>query len=249
MAYLALGNLRARNANTALGLLWWVVNPLLLGGIYVVVFGVIFDVSDRTEDYVAYILSGLFAFYYTRAAMIGGVNSILSNAKLIVNLRFPRLVLPLSALVESAAGFLASLIVFFVIAGPFDGVWPTAATFMLVPVIAIHSVFNIGLAALVARIAVPFRDVNNLVPYLVRIWLYLSPVIYPTEFLGNASPVLRTAFELNPLFSLLSLYRHALLGYPLDAVDIGIAALWAGVIGVLGVVVFVRNESRMVRYL
>lgn len=248
--YLALGNLKARNASTALGLVWWVLNPLLLGGIYGLVFGVILDVRRGTDDYIAYLLAGIFPFYYVRSAMTGGVNSIISNTKLIANLRFPRMILPFSALVESGVGFLASLAVFYAIAGPLQGVWPGQSVLWLVPAFIILTIFNLGMSALVARVAVPFRDVNNLVPYFVRLWLYLSPVIYPVTFLEqNLSGPLEVALKANPLFSMLAVFRHALMGLPLGGGEVLTAAAWAIGMMVVGVGLFVRYESRMTRYL
>ena len=246
--YLALGNLRARNASTSLGLLWWVVNPLLLGGIYLLVFGGIMNIS-RGEDYVGYLLAGMFAFYYTRSTMVGSVNAILTNTKMLANLRFPRLVLPLSAMVESAVGFAAALVVYYPIVGLTDGVWPSLSLFWLIPAFVIHSIFTFGLAALVARVAIPFRDVNNLVPYFLRLWLYLSPIIYPLSFLEDLGSGFRAAVEFNPLFSILAMYRHALMGQPLGGEYVVYAILWAMAIFVVGVGLFIRNEARMTRYL
>ena len=248
-AYMAWGNLKARNASTALGLVWWILNPLLLGAIYGLIFGLVLKVSRGTEAYVSYLISGIFVFYYTRAAMVGGVNSIVSNTRLLANLRFPRLVLPISALIEAGVGFLASLSIFFLISGPVNGVWPGATIVWLVPALGIHTMFNLGLSAMVARIAVPFRDVNNLVPYVVRLWLYLSPIIYPVSFLADTSPSLRTVLEANPFFPLLAVYRHALLGSPMSGGDVISSLAWAVTTMLVGVAVFVRHEGTMTKYL
>ena len=247
--YMALGNLQARNASTSLGLFWWVLNPLLLGAIYGLIFGVVLKVSRGIDDYVAYLLAGMFVFYYTRSSMVGAVNSILTNAKMLANLRFPRMVLPVSALVESAVGFASSLSVYYFIVGPINGIWPTAALVWLIPAFVIHSAFNLGMAAFVARIAVPFRDVNNLVPYMLRLWLYLSPIIYPVAQLETVNAGLRNVLKLNPLFPILSMYRHALVGTDMPLSDVLYAVLWSVVILVVGVGVFVRSEARMTRYL
>lgn len=249
--YLAMGNLKARNASTALGLLWWVLNPLLLGGVYGLVFGVIFPAGVRGGEpsYIAYLLSGIFPFYYTRSAMVGGVNSIVGNTRLLANLHFPRLVLPLAALLESFVGFLASLLTFYVIVGPTDGVWPGSSIWLLIPAIVIHTVFNFGLSTLVARVAVPFRDLNNLVPYFVRLWLYLSPIIYPVAFFDNAPEFIGVLLRANPLFPILALYRAALLGSPFGPSDLVSAATWAFVVALFGVLSFVTYEGKMARYL
>ena len=117
--YLAMGNLKARNATTTLGLLWWVLNPLLLGAVYWIVFGVLFNrrLVDNDIPFIAYLLSGMFPFFFTQSAMTGGVNSIVSNTRLLSNLSFPRLILPISALTESFVGFLTSLGVFYLVVG------------------------------------------------------------------------------------------------------------------------------------
>jgi teichoic acid transport system permease protein len=247
--YLANANLKARNASTSLGLLWWVINPLLLAGIYWLVFGVIFPGSRGGADYLAYLISGIFAFYYTRAAMVGGVASILGNRRMLANLNFPRLVLPATAILEGAVGFGASLAIFYPLLGPLGGVWPTARILWLIPIFLIQTMFNFGLAAITARMAVPFRDINNLVPYALRLWLYLSPIIWTVDRLEGTSADLIRLIELNPMFQILSVYRTALLGDPLDAGDLWIALAWGFGMFVIGTFLFVRYEGKMARYL
>jgi teichoic acid transport system permease protein len=235
-----------------LGLFWWVLNPLLLGLVYFFVFGVLFGGDSRPPDYIAYLLSGMFAFHFTNQSMTGGANAILQNAKLLANLKFPRLVLLISSLIESGVGFLASLFVFYAIAWPAVGVNPTPYIFLLVIVVPIHILFNLGLSAMVARLAVPFRDINNFIPYVNRLWLYLSPIIWPLSFLDNADSTLRTLVEVNPMFHLIELYRTALIGYPaypFHLSDLVLPLAWAFAVFVLGVAGFIRYETRMVRYL
>jgi teichoic acid transport system permease protein len=249
--FLAMGNLKARNASTALGLFWWVLNPLLLGLVYYLVFGIFFG-GSRPPGYIAYLLSGMFVFHYTGQSMTGGANAILQNAKLLANLKFPRLVLLISSLIESSVGFLASLLVFYAIAWPAVGVHPSRYLILLIAVIPIHVLFNLGLSAVVARLAVPFRDINNFIPYVNRLWLYLSPIIWPLSFLENAGPTLKRLVELNPMFHLIQLYRTALIGapaYPFELGDLLISLAWAVAVFVLGVAGFIRYETRMVRYL
>ena len=198
--FLAMGNLKARNASTALGLFWWVLNPLIMSAVYFLVFGFLFP-RDPTDEpaLLAWILSGLFAFNFTTTAMSSGANSILSNAKLLVNIRFPRMILPISGLAEVAVGFLASLSIFYFIAWPVDAIRPTLHLFLLPAVFVIHVIFNLGLASLLARLAIPFRDINNLIPHLNRLLLYLSPIIWPLAFLERQSEGLQTAMRVaNP---------------------------------------------------
>lgn len=251
--YLAMGNLKARNASTVLGLFWWVLNPLLLGLVYVFVFGVIlFRTSNGDPDaipYVAWLLSGIFPFYFTQTALTGGVNSIVSNSRLLANLNFPRLVMPISSLIEAFVGFLASIVAYMLIVGFVSGIWPTLSIWMLLPIIVLHTLFNLGLSAIVARLAVPFRDLNNLVPYFTRLWLYLSPIILRPEFIAKLEGTKLRVFEANPLFPILTIYRGALLGTPVDIRFWYEAAAWSIGVLVIGLLAFVRYEGKMTRYL
>ncbi len=250
-AFLAVGNLKARNASTALGVLWWIINPVLLAAVYFFVFGVILDVDARggQSNYLAYLLAGMFAFHFTSGAMNGAAQSILGNARLLANLDFPRLILPLSSLVESFVGFLASLGAFYLIVGPANGVYPGGEVIIVVPVLVLHVLFNLGLAALTARLVVPFRDLNNLVPYVLRLWLYLSPIIWPLSFLDSTTAAVRTVVQANPLFPFLGLYRGALTGSPIETWMWWSAVAWAFGVALVGLIAFVRYEKHMVRHL
>lgn len=244
--YMALGNLKARNASTALGLFWWVLNPLLLGGVYYLVFGVILGVSRD----LAYLLSGMFVFYYTSTALTGGANSIISNSRLLVNLAFPRLIMPIVAIVEAGVGFLASVPALYLIIGPNDGVWPGLNILWALPVaFGIQTIFNLGLAAITARVAVPFRDINNLLPYVSRMWLYVSPIIIPASFVTDLESPWDTLYNLNPLVPIIGLYRTALLGYPFESWMLIAGLAWAFGLATIAIALFVKYEGRMARYL
>ena len=246
--YLGMGNLKARNASTLFGVIWWALNPLLLGGVYFLVFGVIFP-GRRPDDFLAYLLSGMFVFHFTSQAMTGGANSVLQNSKLLANLRFPRLILPISNLIEATVGFLVSLGVFYAIAAPLGQAYPTWRLIFLPLPLILHLFFNLGLAATMARLAVPFRDINNLIPYINRIWLYVTPIIWPLQLLDDASDTVNQLVRLNPMFHIVSLYRSVLFGNPIDSSDLLWTAVVAVVVGVIGITTFIKYEGHIVRYL
>jgi teichoic acid transport system permease protein len=246
--YLGLGNLKAKNASTALGLVWWIINPLLLGGVYFLVFGLFFQ-RDRPAEFLAYLLSGMFVFHFTSQSLTGGANSILSNAKLLVNLRFPRLILPISALIESGVGFLASIGVFYLITLPLGEAALGYRLLYLPFVVALHSLFNLGLACLSARLVIPFRDINNLIPYVNRIWLYITPIIWPLSFLDGASDRVNSLIQANPMFHMVGLYRAVLFNTPIHMSDLIWSIVSATLVGGLGIALFIRHEGHMVRHL
>jgi teichoic acid transport system permease protein len=257
--FLAMGNFKARNASTALGLFWWVLNPVLLSLVYWFVFGFILP-SSRD---IIYLMSGMFVFHFTAQSLTGGANAILQNSKLLTNLKFPRLILPLANLLEALIGFLVSLGVllvaqmalYLVLHNPETGegpkiFFPTALLVLLLAAIPLQSLFNLGLSSIAARLAVPFRDINNFIPYFNRIWLYTSPIIWPLTLLTTGRGEAFAPYaEMNPLFSLISVYRAAMIGDPFDLVMLTRFAVWALVIGFVGIGMFVRYEGRIARHL
>lgn len=243
--FLAMGNFKARNASTAFGLFWWVLNPLLLSFVYFLVFGLIWP---RERD-ILYLMSGMFVFHFTSQAMTGGANAVLGNTKLLANLRFPRIILPIANLLESTMGFLVSLGLLMVLAAV-RGHLPGPEFLLLLVAIPLQFLFNLGLGCLTARLAVPFRDVNNFIPYLNRVWLYLSPIIWPVSLLESASMEgLARFIPYNPMFSIISVYRTALIGYEFDPVALSSFAIWALLVAVVGIGVFIKYEGNIVRYL
>jgi len=243
--YLGLGSFSAKNASTALGLFWWVINPLLLGGVYFLIFGLIF--GNRTADFLVYLMCGMFVFQFSAQALAGGAYSIIQNAKLLANIRFPRLILPIAKIVESAIGFLASLVVLVIIALIAGQPVLNGPVWVLLIAFPMQVLFNVGLAAFSARLAVPFRDITNVLPFINRIWLYLSPIIWTMDRLDQLGAKVIFVIELNPMFNLLAIYRAALLGYPFEWSSVGKFAIEMAVVFLLGVGLFVRYEKHMLR--
>jgi teichoic acid transport system permease protein len=247
---LALANVRGRHASTSLGLAWWVLDPLLLGSIFLLVFGVILETRRGDPNYIAFLLSGLFAFFYTRRTMTAGATAIQLNSQMVATQRFPRLLLPMSAVIEGGIAYLFSLIPFFLIAGLVGGDWPGPTIVWLPLAFLLQTLFNFGLTLLVAQLVLPFRDIGNVMQYVARVWMYLSPVIYPLDIrLKNVSETLFEIFSFNPMASILAIYRHALLGREMAMRDVYITMGWTVLFLVVGVVTFVRMEHKIPRYL
>lgn len=245
--FLALGNFKARNASTSLGLFWWVLNPLLLSLVYWLVFGFIFP-SSRD---IIYLMSGMFVFHYTSQSLTGGANAILQNKTLLTNVKFPRLILPMANLIEGLIGFGVSIALLMAIQIVAAGHLPTLGDLLLlVAIVPLHFIFNLGLGSITARLAVPFRDINNFIPYLNRIWLYTSPIIWPLSMLETERGALIAPYaEANPMFSLIAVYRAALIGEPFDSAQFVVFTIWAIVIAAFGIGLFVRYESKIARHL
>lgn len=243
--FMAMGNLKAQNASTSLGILWYVLNPLLLSAVYFIVFGVIFPGTRGEGSFLAYLVSGMFAFHFTARALSGAAGSILKNQQLVMNLRFPRLLLPISTVIEAGVGFLVSILAYLVIIVPITREVPDVQALLFLPVFLCQIILNVGLAALMARMAIPFRDLNNFVPYFTRLWLYLSPIIWSIDRLDALPSGILTLVYANPMFYYLSVYRSALLGTEFEPGHLLISFLVAIAVALVGVGSFVRYEGRL----
>ena len=253
---LALGNVAAQTADTRLGLLWWIVNPLLLSLIYFLVFGVILGGRRGNPEFLAYLIVGVFSFRFLSQTMAKSANLITGNSKLITSVRMPRLLFPIAATIEAAVGFAVGVAVFFLLVMPFRGITPTWWTLLLPVPFILQFLFALGVGALTARFVVRVRDVANLVPHITRLWFYLSPVLWPLDKLDDlASSELDFLLPIlfaNPMFAILSLYRTALLGpdlAPFEPLMLVTAIAWTAYMLIVGTRSFVRHEEDLARYL
>lgn len=237
--HMARTNLRAASYDTVFGQLWQVLNPLLLALVYYFVFGIILGNKGGDSGYLSALLAGLFAFYYTRNAIGLGSGSIVGGGRLIMNTAFPRALLPLSAVISSILLYVPALAVysvFHVLGGQ-----PVGRQLLYLPVvIAIHTVFNLGLALVFSALTVYFRDTSSLMPYILRIWLYLSPVLYAIE---DVPERLRPYLAVNPLYPLFGTWHRILIeGQDPSLRLLGYAALWAIGTLVFGTWFFLTRE-------
>ena len=249
------GELRGQNMDTVLGNLWHILNPLLLAGVYYLMFGVILrGLLDRgVENFAAFIVIGVFAYHYSQKTVMGGAKAISDNEGLIRSIRFPRALLPLSVVLGQAFAFMpavAVMLVITVVTGVTFGTgdFPHAGWLLLVPILLAQTLFNIGAAFVVARVGDSVRDVQHFLPYVFRLLFYLSGVLYPvTRFVAEDSPV-RWLFDLNPFYVWVSLIRGPLLNDPLfPTLDVRLAvigAVWAVVLLVAGFLYFRAGEAQ-----
>ena len=171
---------QARYKGSALGVLWSLANPLLLMAIYVVVFSVLWQVTDAIPHYPLYLLTGLAAWIFFSASLQSATRSMLENASLIRKTRFPRQLVPLSSVATQLVTFAVMLAVLIVVnVALIPEVRSTAwlAVPLAVPLVALVG----GLAVAVAAANVVFRDVEHLVGALLLPWFFLTPILYSFE--------------------------------------------------------------------
>jgi teichoic acid transport system permease protein len=235
---LARTSLRAQHYDTVFGQLWLVLNPLLLALVYFALVDIVRG-GGRGPEFLAHIMAGLFAFRLANTAVKGGSKSVVGGGRLILNTAFPRALLPVSAVIASILRFLPMIAVYAVMhvvarlpVGP-HLLW-------VLPILAIIVVFSTGLAMLVATAQVYFRDVSHFLRYFLRIWLYLSPVLW---YASEAPERLKSVLQLNPLFPMLgSLSEVVNGGHNPDPVWMLWGLAWAVGALVVGGAFFVSRE-------
>lgn len=198
---LARSNLRAQHFSTFFGMAWLVINPLLLGFVYFLLVTIIRG-GSRGPEFLAHLLGALFIFYFASDAINQGAKTVVGGGRLIMNTAFPRLLLTVASTRTAFARFLPTVPVYaavHVVAGlPLS--WPM----LWIPVIwAIVAVFAFGVASFFATLQVYFRDTTSFLPYLTRMWLYVSPILWTLEDIELISGIIQRLLIVNPLYPVL----------------------------------------------
>lgn len=234
--------MRSRSMNTMFGSLWHLFNPLMLAGVYYVIFEAILQTGSRggIDNYAAFLVIGIMVFMFTQKTLLTGARTVVNDVKLLHNVNFPAAVLPVSAGISEAMAHLYALGAMLVVVA-LMGEPPHLGWLFIVPVAFVQLFFNWGLAFFSARITVHFRDTEQFLPYVTRIWLYLSGVLFGVERISD--PVKRTIFEINPPYSYIHLTRSMIFGDPIEMRFVALAIGWAVVMFVAGFLFFWQYEG------
>jgi teichoic acid transport system permease protein len=236
---LASSTLRAQQSTTFFGQLWLVINPLLLATVYYVLVIILSGGKNKGAEYFTHLLAGLFAFYFVAGCMSGGASSVTSAGKLVMNQAFPRLLLPIAAVMVAIRRFVPTMVVYLIISlalsRPFSFV-----QLLVIPSFILLIIFGVGLAALFATMQVYFRDVASLLPYISRIWLYVSPILYYADQIPAA---FAAAMPFNPLYGLMGIWTETLSQGELPPASLWINAVaWTVISICVGTYFFLRKE-------
>ena len=229
--------LREQNYGSIFGQLWLVLNPLLLSGVYFLLIYIIGGQSDSTRY--CHLTSSLFLFYLVSNGLTGGVKSITAGQRLILNTAFPRIMLPISAMVIAHFKFVPTLAIFFVMRTVL-GLNYSWQMFWAIPVILIALLMGLGMAILISCINVYFRDIASFLPYMTRSLLYLSPILYQASDLSDQ---LRSFEIANPIFYLLDAWSQVMVyAQAPDLFSLLHSLVWALAIFILGTYFFLSRE-------
>ncbi|WP_262104962.1 ABC transporter permease [Arthrobacter sp. Marseille-P9274] len=235
--------IEAANQRNRLGMLWIFIKPTLNAVMYGLIFGVL-QGSNRPENFPMYVVIGVFLFEYFSTSMNNGAKSITGNGALVQSLAFPRITLPLSTVIQqlmTLVPMLGVMVVYILVLGaPIRAEW-----LLMIPLVAIFTVFNLGVALVGARLTVHIRDLTQLLPLVTRILFYTSGVLFAIDRILAPYPWAVALFDFHPLHEVLSIARGLLMpGVEFNPIYWLYFSVWALVVFVAGVLFFWAAEER-----
>ncbi|MEU3918533.1 ABC transporter permease [Streptomyces sp. NPDC029004] len=246
----ASAKLTAQYSQAKLGQLWQVVTPLLNAAVYYLIFGIILGTKEgiANDVFIPFLVTGVFVFTFTQTSVMSGVRAISGNLGLVRALHFPRAALPISFALQQLQQLMFSMVVLFVIAMGF-GSYPSLSWLLIVPALAMQFVFNIGIALMMARLGSKTPDLAQLMPFIMRTWMYASGVMYSIPVMLKDKPAwIADVLGYNPAAIYMDLVRFALIdGYGSSNLPSHVwlaGLLWAVLFGVAGFVYFWKAEER-----
>jgi len=240
-------DIKVKYKQSILGLAWAILQPLLLMVIFTVFFGMFLGVGEKVGSipYSLFNYSGLMFWGIFASGLNNAGNSMVSNSNIIKKIYFPRMIIPMSAILVAVFDFLMAFGVFLVLTiamSSYQGFsvnWPMI--FLLSPVCVLLSIIaTLGLGCLIASLNVKYRDFRYLIPFLIQVLFFLAPVIYPEDVVTD--PLLKKVIALSPMYAPISL-KNMMFDIPVDLTCIVISLCSSFFFLIFGVYYFRKTEA------
>ena len=230
--------LRAQHYNTVFGQLWLVLNPLMLALVYFILVDIIRGGSSQ-PGFFAHLVAGIFAYHLVSDAVRQGTKSVVTGGRLILNSAFPRVLLPMSSVISATKRFLPCILLYIPVHIASDLPFGTHLLWIF-PLFALLVIMSSGLAMIVGALQVYFRDLKDFMPYLLRVWLFASPVLY---FANQMPEKYQFLLYVNPLGEILSAWSDVInQGGTPTAEQLLVSSAWALGLLAVGFLFFVSRE-------
>ncbi|MDR3068074.1 MAG: ABC transporter permease [Cellulomonas sp.] len=228
-----------------LGQIWLVLRPVMDAAVYLVIFGLVMHASRGIENFLGYLIVGVFLFRFTSGAINAGSRSIISGRALVRSFSFPRIALPVADIARQVLRFvptLSTMLVLILLIPP--GSRPTWRWLLLPLVLTLQVVLVTGLVLIASRLVARVPDLSQVIALATRFWFYGSGVMFSFEQRFGDNPTVMTVVELNPMYQVLDIARDCLLYAQTPSLaSWGILAGWAVVALAGGLVFFWRGEE------
>jgi lipopolysaccharide transport system permease protein len=237
---LTMRDIKVRYKQTVLGAGWAIIRPVLTMLIFSVVFGQLAKMPSDGYPYPVFVYAALLPWTFFSGAISTSGQSLVGSSHLVSKVYFPRLIIPLSSVGAGLIDLLISTGVLLLIM-----LWygvPITWHLLAAPLLLAGVIFAaLGIGTLLSALTVAYRDFTHLTPFMVQIWLYVTPVIYPVSIVPERWQWL---LYVNPMTGLVEAFRSAFLGKPFDLVGIAISFAVAVVVFAVGVAYFEKVERR-----
>ncbi len=207
LLFLSWRNISIRYKQSLIGFGWAIFQPLVTMVVFTFVFGNFLGVSSDGVPYAPFALAALVPWRYFSAVLIQGSNSLVQNAQLVTKVYFPRLILPLVSIIDALVDLMIAMVILFIVILAF-GIIPTFKVILLPIFLALAIVTALSVTLWTAALNVRYRDVGQAIPFVVQVWMYLSPVVYSVSSIPQNW---RFVFRLNPMTTVIDGFRWILL--------------------------------------
>jgi len=207
--FLTWRDIKVRYKQAVLGIAWALLQPLLTMLISTIVFGVLLKVPSPGMPYPLFVLAALMPWSLFATSLQKSSISLVGNANLITKIYFPRLIIPISSVIAVLVDFVISLVVLLAMM-VFYKIYPTWNVLWLLPLVLLSVLAALAVGIWLSALNVQYRDVQHMVPFLIQIWMYASPIVYPIETIPAG--IWRTLSGLNPMVGVVQGFSWALLG-------------------------------------
>ncbi|MDP2578271.1 MAG: ABC transporter permease [Candidatus Palauibacterales bacterium] len=206
--FLVWRDIKVRYAQTVLGAGWAILQPVLAMVVFTVIFGNFAKIPSDGVPYPVFSLAALVPWIYFSTALTTASNSLIANPNLITKVYLPRLVIPFAPVLAGLVDFAIALVILFAMMLAF-GIVPSSGVAVLPILVLIMMMAAAGIGCLLAALNVQYRDVKHIVPFLVQVLMFASPIVYPMSLVPEAY---RVAYALNPMAGVIEGFRSVLLG-------------------------------------
>ncbi len=218
--FLTWRDIKLRYKQTALGALWAILQPLLMMVVFTVLFGKLAHVPSDGLPYPVFTFAGLVPWQFFQSAASQGSASLIGNSQLVTKVYFPRMAISGAAVGAALVDFAIALLILFAMMACY-GITPSARIAMFPALVALLVIFAGAVGMWMAGMNVKYRDIKYVLPFMLQLWMFATPVIYPASFLPAAW---RWVLMLNPLTGIIGGFRSALLDKPFDWPAMAVAA-------------------------
>lgn len=244
--YFAWKDIKVKYKQAFLGVLWTVLQPLILITIFVVFLARGLKAPTDNVPAPIFYFSGLLLWNLFSSSVTSSANSMVANASIIKKIFFPRLVIPISSILVSSFDFLIASGLFLALVMYYLNSGIDIHLVSLIPAImlgyGITVMTALGLGSMIAAWNVKYRDFRYVVPFLVQALFFLTPVIYPVKMVSNYTWGSKI-FALNPISSAIDVTRKAILGQEIWSIELMISSVTAVILFLLGIIIFKRSEA------